>query len=197
MIQAKGSDLFKNWWLLTLNGVAAILFGITAIFLPEITLLVLINYFGIMAVFLGMFFILGGIYYRKKNKLWRFWIYEGNLNFIIGLVILFNPRLTIEIFIILVALWAILTGFAQLISAIKLKEFVPKRTLYLVNGIIGIVFGSIIIFSDMDYRALALVLGFYAIIEGVFCIVISFVMKNISKIIAETTTETFHYTHSQ
>ena len=101
MIQAKGSDLFKNWWLLTINGIAAIVFGIAAIFLPEITLLILINYFGILAVFLGMFFILGGIYYRKKNTLWRFWIYEGNLNFIIGLIILFNPRLTIDTFVVL------------------------------------------------------------------------------------------------
>ena len=75
MSDAKGSDLFKNWWLLTANGIAAIIFGIAAIFLPQITLLILINYFGILAVFLGMFFILGGIYYRKKNTLWRFWIY--------------------------------------------------------------------------------------------------------------------------
>ena len=197
MIQAKGSDLFKNWWLLTINGIAAIVFGIAAIFLPEITLLILINYFGILAVFLGMFFILGGIYYRKKNTLWRFWIYEGNLNFIIGLIILFNPRLTIDTFVVLVALWAVFTGFAQLISAIKLKAFVPKRILYFVNGIIGVIFGGILIFSKMDYQALALVLGFFAIVEGVFSIVISFVMRSISKNIEQTTTETFHYTHSQ
>lgn len=197
MIKAKGSDLFKNWWLLTANGIAAIAFGITAIFLPEITLLILINYFGILAVFLGMFFILGGIYYRKKNTLWRFWIYEGILNFIIGLVILFNTRLAIQTFIILVAMWAIFTGVAQLVSAIRLKEFVPKRILYLVNGIIGIIFGGILIFSSMNYQALALVLGFYAIVEGVFSIVISFIMRGINKSISETTTETYHYTHSQ
>ena len=197
MSEAKGSDLFKNWWLLTANGFAAIVFGITAIFLPEITLLILINYFGILGVFLGMFFILGGIYYRKKNTLWRFWIYEGILNFIIGLTILYNPSLSIEIFIVLVALWAIFTSLAQLVSAIRLKEFVPKRILYFVNGVIGILFGGILIFSSMGYQALAMVLGFYAIVEGVFSIVISFIMRSIDRNITENTTETYHYTHSQ
>lgn len=197
MSEAKGSDLFKNWWLLTVNGFAAIVFGIIAIFFPEITLLILINYFGILGVFLGMFFVLGGIYYRKKNTLWRFWIYEGVLNFIIGLTILYNPSLSIEIFIVLVALWAIFTSLAQLVSAIRLKEFVPKRILYFVNGVIGILFGGILIFSSMGHQALAMVLGFYAIVEGVFSIVISFIMRSIDRNITKNTTETYHYTHSQ
>ena len=51
----------KNWWVLLLRGIVAVLFGILAITRPGITLAVLVLLFGIYAVVDGCFALFAAI----------------------------------------------------------------------------------------------------------------------------------------
>ena len=53
--------LAGNWWTLLLRGIAAVLFGLAALFWPGITLLVLFMFFGAYALVDGVFALVAGI----------------------------------------------------------------------------------------------------------------------------------------
>jgi uncharacterized membrane protein HdeD (DUF308 family) len=54
--------LAGNWWALLLRGIAAVLFGLAALFWPGVTLLVLIVFFGAYAMVDGVLAIVAGIW---------------------------------------------------------------------------------------------------------------------------------------
>ena len=175
------TSVFKNWWLLTLNGIAAIIFGTLAVLTPKLTLLLLVVYFGVLAVFIGMFFIIGGLMNFKTTDLWDFWIFEGVLNLIIGIIILASPEISIKIFLLLIGVWALLIGMIQIISAVKMKYLLNDYWIYILNGILAIVFAIVVLINPFESAlVITTLLGVYAIILGIFSIFISLKMRRIT-----------------
>ena len=185
------TSLFKNWWLLTINGIAAIIFGLFAIFFPDVTLLVLIVYFGILAMFLGAFLIVGALTNRRKTDMWSLWLVEGVVNLVIGMVLLTYPQVGVKIFLVLLAIWAILLGAIQIISVVAFWSMIRRRYLLLLNGVLAIVFGILIISYPFEGAKLITVfIGVYTLILGIFSIVISQVMRRVREDFERSTTET-------
>ena len=54
-------NLTRNWWLVALRGLLAILFDIFAFVWPELTWLVLILMFGVYAILDGIFAVVSGV----------------------------------------------------------------------------------------------------------------------------------------
>ena len=185
------TSLFKNWWLLTINGIAAIIFGLIAIFFPDVTLLVLIVYFGILAMFLGAFLVVAALSNRKKTDMWSLWLVEGVVNLVIGLMLLTYPEVSVKIFLVLLAIWAILLGAIQIISVVGLWSMIRRRWLLLLNGVLGIVFGILIISYPFEgAKVITVFIGAYTLILGIFSVVISQVMRKVREDFERSTTET-------
>jgi uncharacterized membrane protein HdeD (DUF308 family) len=53
--------LAGNWWALLLRGIVAVLFGLTTLSWPGVTLLVLVIFFGAYALVDGVFALVAGI----------------------------------------------------------------------------------------------------------------------------------------
>ena len=189
-------SLFKNWWWLTVNGIAAIVFGLITLFYPEMTLLLMLVYFGLLALFLGAFFIMGGLLNRRETNLWDFWVFEGILNGVIGLILLFYTQVSVAIFMILLAVWAFLIAAIQIISVIRLWDHIPHKWTYIVNGVLAFIFGGVIILDPFESAlAITRLVGIYAILLGTFSIIISFRMKEIRKEDIASHTNLFKYKH--
>ncbi len=58
--------LERNWWLLVVRGVTAILFGITAFTWPGLTVAILVVMFGAYVLMDGIFGIVDSIRYRDR-----------------------------------------------------------------------------------------------------------------------------------
>ncbi len=186
----------KNWWWLTINGVSAIIFGMVAIFYPSITLVLLLAYFGMLALFLGAFFMLGGFLNRKQTKLWDFWFFEGTLHGIIGLILLFYGDITLPMFQVLLSLWAILVGTIQIITVLRMWDEVYNRSLYLINGSLALVFGTLIIVIPFEgVENLTLFIGAYTMALGIFSILISISMKKVKSQDLRNDTRIYTYHH--
>src|SRR6476646_1483755 len=103
--------LTRNWWLIVLRGVLAILFGIAAFVWPGPTLAALVILFGAYAFVDGIFAIGTGIAGWNLNGTSRWWpVLGGIAGVIVGLITFFYPGITAVTLLYFIGAWAIVTG---------------------------------------------------------------------------------------
>ncbi len=62
--------LARNWWALAIRGLAAIVFGIAAFVVPNITLVVLVALFGAYALVDGLFAVVAAVQAAERHARW-------------------------------------------------------------------------------------------------------------------------------
>jgi uncharacterized membrane protein HdeD (DUF308 family) len=167
------SAITGNWWVVALRGVAGILLGIAAFLVTGITLAVLIALFAAYLFVDGVLAILAG----SRGRSWLI-VAEGVVGVIAGFVALLFPALTALALAILIAVWAILTGIAELAAAIRLRRMIRNEWLLGLSGIISIVFGVLIaLFPGAGLVAIVLLIGAYALVWGVLNLALAFRLR--------------------
>lgn len=175
-----GTKKYKNWWLLTLKGLFAIVFGIFALFVPNVTLTVLMEYFGILVLLSGLFLVIGSLTHMKSNRHWTNWFFEGILDIIVGGVIMLYPGLTLDLFIILLGIWAVTVGFAQMFNALNAHRSGRAKWLMLLNALVVIVFGLVLFINPTESElALTYLVGAFSIAFGLLITVYSFQLQKL------------------
>ena len=169
--------LAKNWWMLLLRGIAAIIFGVLALAWPGMTLVTLILFYGAYVLVDGVFAILAAITGGAPAPRWWLAI-VGLLGIAAGLLTFLMPGVTALVLLYFIAGWAIATGVFQIIGAIKLRHEIDNEWLLILGGVISVLFG-VAMFMAPGAGALALiwVIGTYAIIIGVLLVALSFRLK--------------------
>jgi uncharacterized membrane protein HdeD (DUF308 family) len=171
--------LTHNWWLLALQGLAGVLFGLLAFVWPGITLLTLVCFFGAYALINGILsFVLA---YRAPKGYPRFGslIIGGLLSIAAGILTFVTPGLTALALLILIAAWAIVTGFMEIIAAVRLRKVIAHEWLLIVAGIASVLFGFLLLFQP-GAGALVLIwwIGAYAVFFGFLLILLAFRMRS-------------------
>src|SRR5215471_13250695 len=100
--------LVRNWWALLIRGLAAIVFGLIAFFMPGVTLAALVLLFGAYALVDGVFAIISGIRAAQRHERWWPFALEGLLSIIVGLIAFAMPAAALFALLWFVAAWAIL-----------------------------------------------------------------------------------------
>src|SRR4029079_10361847 len=120
--------LAKNWWLLLLRGIAAIIFGLLAFAWPGLTLVTLILFYGAFALVDGALAVVAAITGGVPGSRWCLAV-VGLLGIAAGLVTFMMPGLTAVLLLLFIAGWAIATGVFQIIGAIKLRKEIDNEWL--------------------------------------------------------------------
>ena len=173
MLEAIGS----RWWLFLLRGIAAILFGILAFAWPGLTLLTLVVVFAIYAIFDGVFAIATAIMGTENHRWWLL-LLGGIVSIVAGLVVLNYPLMSATVFVYFLAVWAIMTGIAEILFGVQLRDAIKDEWLYVLGGIVSIIFG-VWVLREPVAGALAEVwlIAMYALIFGIIQVVLSFRLK--------------------
>ena len=112
--------LARNWWAIGLRGVFAIVFGLIALFLPGATMLSLAIVFAIYAFADGVFGIVSAVRAAQAGERWGVLVVEGLANIAVAVIAMLWPGITVVAFVLLVAIWAIVTGALELAAAFRL-----------------------------------------------------------------------------
>jgi uncharacterized membrane protein HdeD (DUF308 family) len=167
--------LARNWWVLALRGVLAILFGLAAIFWPGLTLVALVFLFGAYALIDGIGALLvavgGG---SRVGSRWLL-VLEGVVGILAGIAAFIWPGITAFVLLILIAAQAVVTGIFELVAAIRLRREIEGEWLLGLSGVASIIFG-VLMFAFPGAGALAVVwlIGAYALVFGVLMLVLAF-----------------------
>ena len=114
--------LSRNWWLVALRGLAAIVFGVLAFVWPAITLWALVLLFGAYMLVDGIFAIVAAVRAAGREARWWLLLIEGVLGVLAGLVAAFWPGLTALALLYFIAAWAIVSGILEIVGAIRLRQ---------------------------------------------------------------------------
>jgi uncharacterized membrane protein HdeD (DUF308 family) len=169
--------LAKNWWLLLLRGIAAIVFGLLAFAWPGLTLLTLILFYGAFALVDGVLAIVAAITGGAPAPRWWLAI-VGLLGIAAGLLTFLMPGLTAVVLLLFIAGWAIATGVFQIIGAIKLRKEIDNEWLLILGGIISVLFGvSMMVAPGAGALALVWVIGAYSVVIGAIFVALAFRLR--------------------
>jgi uncharacterized membrane protein HdeD (DUF308 family) len=166
--------LARNWWLVALRGVAAIVFGILTFVTPGITLAVLIVFFGAYALVDGLANILAVFRRRDDERPWWALLAEGIVSVGAGIVAFAWPGLTALTLVYLIGVWAIITGALEIAAAIRLRQEIEGETWLILSGALSIVFGVLVMFAPgAGALAVVLYIGAYAIVFGALLLAVA------------------------
>ena len=158
--------LARNWWLLLLRGVAAIVFGVLTMVWPGLSLGVLVTMYGAFALVDGVLALAAAIVGAVPSSRW--WLaLTGLLGIAVGVVALAWPAETALALLAVMAGWAIVVGAAQIIGAIWLRKEIDDEWLLVASGILSVAFGVMALARPVaGALAMTMVIGAYFIIYG-------------------------------
>ena len=158
----------RLWWMIVLRGLAALLFGLVAIFWPGISLDALVILFGAYALADGIIAVFGSFRMASGEPRRSFLALTGIVGILIGLISVFWPEATIVLLLYFVAAWALLFGIIEIAGSFRLKkEFGPDWPVSK-GGILLVAFGLLlVIFPGAVAVAATWVIGIFALLVGI------------------------------
>ena len=116
--------LTRNWQMLALRGMIAVLFGLAALVWPGATLTALALLFGAYALVDGLLALIVSLLDRDEFDHGWVLLFKGLAGIAIGVLTLLWPSVTAQALVYLIAAWAILTGAFEVVAAVDLRKLV-------------------------------------------------------------------------
>jgi uncharacterized membrane protein HdeD (DUF308 family) len=171
--------LAANWWLILVRGVIAVMFGVLAIVVPNLTLVTLIYLIGAFVLVDGIFAVAAGI--RGGAPMPRWWlIVVGVAGIATGLAAVFWPEMTAFLLIIFVGFWAIVKGLFEIVGAVAVRKEIDNEWMLIFGGALSVLFGLVaVIAPGAGALALLWLIAVYAILSGAMLIAFALRLRNV------------------
>ncbi|HEY0351084.1 MAG TPA: HdeD family acid-resistance protein [Gemmatimonadales bacterium] len=159
-------SLSRNWWAVSLRGLAGILFGIITFFAPAISLAALVLLFGAYALVDGVLAIVTAVRRRGADRWWLL-LLEGLVGIAAGVLTFMWPAITAVALLYLIAAWALVTGAFEIAAAIRLRKAISGEWLLALSGVFSIALGVLLVlFPGPGALAVTIWIGAYAFVFG-------------------------------
>jgi uncharacterized membrane protein HdeD (DUF308 family) len=169
----------RHWGLMLLNGLLTLAFGIAILVWPQATTLVLLIFFGVLAILYGVVHIVGAIIAARKQESWVLELLLGLMEIVIGIIVLARPGVGLAAVLVLIIVWLMAMGVMELFAAIEVKASTGWRVFLGVLGVISLVIGFVFMFNPaLGIWTVILILGIYAICMGVLRVIFAFVIRS-------------------
>ena len=176
-----------NWGWFLFRGIIALILGLLAIFFPFSALTAFALLFALFAFVDGISLLVSGIAGATRHRE-RWWglVIAGLVGIAVGVIYIAWPALsTISyalVFLVMVAIWAIVNGLGQIEAAIRLRREIEGEWLLAVAGTFSILLGVAILVvtatvPGASLISVGLIIGFWALLAGVALIALGFRLR--------------------
>ncbi len=168
----------RKWWVLLLNGLCAIAFGLMAFAWPGVTVVALVILFGAYCLADGITAVTASLGRDEKGKSWGQMLFIGIISIAAGITAPVWPGMTAVVLLMIIAFWAIVRGFIEIIAAIELRKVIQNEWLLILAGAASVLFGVVLI-ARPGVGALALiwVIGVFAMLRGFLLVALAFKLR--------------------
>ncbi|HEY0605207.1 MAG TPA: DUF308 domain-containing protein [Herpetosiphonaceae bacterium] len=169
--------LRHNWWLVALRGISAIILALLILVWPSRTLLVLLFLFGVYTLIDGLLTLIAA--YRTRDAARRRWwlVFEGVMGIIAGILTVVLPGVSAQFVLILLAIWAITTGVAEIRSAVHLRREIVGEWVLGLGGIVSVLFGLLLMGVQSSPALVIVLLSGYAFVFGLLLLALAVRLK--------------------
>ena len=171
--------LAKNWWLLLLRGIAAIVFGVLAFVWPGLTLVTLILFYGAFALVDGVIALVAAFTGGAKPLPTWWLVIIGLLGIAAGIATFAMPGITAIVLILFMGGWALAHGILEIIGAIRLRKEIDNEWMLIFSGVVSVLFGLIVLIAP-GAGALGLIwaIAAYSIVFGISFVALALRLRN-------------------
>lgn len=175
-MESLGDLRIKNWGLWLVFGILLIVVGFVLLASPIVGSLASVAVFGSLLLASGVIHIITAILDRKSNHMWLHLIIAA-LTIIVGLLMLFNPGVTIMTLTLLIAVLFLSNGLFRIIGGL-VSRF-KGWGWYILNGLISLLLGLLILFHwpNSSLWVIGLFLGIDFIFAGWSLMMIALFVK--------------------
>ncbi len=165
------------------QGVLAILFGVVALFLPGLTVALLLLFFGIFVLVWGIVTLIVSLSRIGSFKFWWLELLFSLLAIGLAVYVLRNPADTALFFVVVIGLTFLVRGLIDLLQGLFGKEDdKDTRIFHSIVGVLGVVAGIIALVHPVSAGvAVVWVVGLYAVLYGALTIAFAFKAQNALK----------------
>ena len=180
--QNLAAALGRNWWLLLLRGLVAIVFALLTWAQPGVSLAALVLVFGIYVLADGLLGVWSAIAKRRDNRHWWLLLLWGVVGIVVGVMTFIMPGITGLVLLMYIAAWAMITGVLQIVGAIRLRKEIKGEWLMILSGLVSVAFG-VLLFLQPGAGALAVawIIAAYAFIFGVLMVLLAFKVRKLGR----------------
>lgn len=170
-VEQTGADL---WWAGMVQGIAALLFGIAAVFWPGLTLRTLVYLFSAFVLAWGILSVIHGILSIKTQSTWWLTLIFGVVGSGVGLYLVRHPGVSFTTLILLVGFTLIFRGIVDILGAFIDEQTATSRLIWLLAGAAGLIAGIFILNQPVTGGvAFVWILGLYSLVFGPLMIALS------------------------
>ncbi len=173
----------KTWGLLNVTGILFIAIGIYCFVSPSNAYVKLVKYSGIALLVNGFLLVVASFIHTSSRISWireRKWMHaESILEFIFGILLVFNPLLSFIVFPFLIGYCIICIGILKIAASLSLKNDMRGWALIVIIGILLCIFGALIVYYPFArVNDVTLLIGIFALIMGTLTLFDSFRLRN-------------------
>lgn len=177
-----GTMLSRTWWVLMLRGVIAIVFGVLTWRQPEISVALLILFFGAYILADGVLGIYSAVSGRNEHNDWWVLLIWALISVGVGILTLLAPGVTALALLFYIAIWAIATGVVQIVAGIRLRNEIKGEWLLILGGLASVVFGTFLMAQPVaGALTMAWLIAAYAVLFGVVLVILAFRVRTYGK----------------
>jgi uncharacterized membrane protein HdeD (DUF308 family) len=181
----------KIWIFAVIRGALAIIFGLIALFAPIATSIALAIVIGVFAIVTGVFDIIEAIRHRGSSSM-VLRIVLGAVSILFGILVLVWPGISLAILVIMVGVWAIITGVLQLMSSVRHRAVPDSGWVWgIIGGAVSILFGVVVlIWPGTGLVAIIWIIGIWAVVWGIILIVLGVKLRKAARMIEASASST-------
>lgn len=173
-------DTVKPMWeALIVRGIAGILFGVAAVFWPELTLVTLVYLFSVYILVSGIVGIVSGVSHLVKGNKWFLGLILGFVELGVGVYLVRHPFVTFATLVLLIGLVLVARGVLEVVMAFTEDTMATQKMLMVIGGVLSAAVGIIIMMQPAAGGVTFVwVLGLYALITGPILIALGMDVRN-------------------
>ena len=174
----------RTWWIPLVQGIAALVIGLSLLSRPAPTLVALTIFLGAYWLVGGIFDALGALSRRDSDPHALLALAGALLSVIVGLLLLARPMLGFVVtslaVVTIVASGAIVSGIFSVVWAIRVRRAIHGEGWIILFGVLSILLGFMLLASPMmSAVALVQIVAVLAIAGGIAGIVNAFRLRNV------------------